>query len=181
MKQSISRIILFLFILLLTGCGLQSQQRPTSHIPPEAKDKEQLIETLPQNLSGKRKTIVRHAIYNLGRPYVWGGESPVPGFDCSGLVFYTHGKAGLRVPRTAREQFGKGDPIARKALVPGDLVFFTSSEKKSDLHVGIFIGNAQFIHAPGRGRPVSLASLMNRYFKKYFKGARSYLMDASDQ
>ncbi|MBA3010436.1 MAG: C40 family peptidase [Proteobacteria bacterium] len=180
MKHTIPRIILFLFFILLTGCGLQKHQKPTSHIPPEAKDKAQLIETLPQNLSDRRQTIVRHAIYNLGQPYVWGGNSPSSGFDCSGLVFYTHGKAGLRIPRTAREQFRKGDPISRKAIVPGDLIFFTSPEKKSDLHVGIFIGNAQFIHAPGRGRLVSLSSLMNRYFNQHFKGARSYLMDTSE-
>jgi cell wall-associated NlpC family hydrolase len=188
----ITSTLLFFFFL---GCSHQHLQVPKTHplpdqntqpqvIQPEPTQSQliqsqltqsQLIHALPPNLSKKRQTIVHAAIENIGRPYTWGGQSPGSGFDCSGLVFFTHEKAGLRVPRTTKDQFQKGRPISKQALVPGDLVFFDIPEKKAGLHVGIFIGKRQFIHAPGRGRQVRIANLNNSYFTQNFKGARSYL------
>ncbi len=175
MKKTFPCIILPLLFFIFIGCAGPPRQMPKATVPPSSKEKTQLIRQLPQNLTKKRQTIVNHAIENIGKPYAWGGKSPGLGFDCSGLVLYTHDKANLRVPRTSREQFKKGRPISKPALQPGDLVFFNIREKKTGLHVGIFIGNGQFIHAPGRGRQVRLASLSNVYFNQNFKGARSYL------
>ncbi|MCG8633169.1 MAG: C40 family peptidase [Desulfobacterales bacterium] len=126
-------------------------------------------------LKGKREVVVRHAIDSVGTPYAWGGESPSEGFDCSGLVTYTHSRAGISMPRTAQAQFKKGRPVPRSALQPGDLVFFNAPDKKNAVHVGIFIGRNNFVHAPGKGRTVIRSTLTNPYFKRYLKGARSFL------
>lgn len=164
-------IVCFIFVF---GCTKGPGQLPQAHIPPAPKTQAELIEDLPQDLTEIRQTIVSQAIENLGRPYQWGGQSPDPGFDCSGLVVYTHGRAGLWVPRTARDQFSRGRPISRLALQPGDLVFFNAPEKKTGFHVGIFLGRDQFIHAPGHGRRVCVSHLSDPYFRHRFRGARSY-------
>lgn len=174
MKKKLPRIILTLFFSFLMGCAHQAQLIPKPHPFPEQKVTTQQIEGQLQNLTKKRKTIVLHAIENLDQPYIWGGKSPGQGFDCSGLVVYTHEQAGLWVPRTTKEQFKNGRPVSRQVLVPGDLVFFNIPGKKTSLHVGIFVGREQFIHAPGHGRRVRIASLNNTYFNRNFKGARSY-------
>jgi len=176
MKKSKLLIIFPLVFLLFLGCARQHQKRVITpeQIPSEQKNQSQLIDDLPRDLTKSRQTVVRHAIYNLGQPYRWGGHAPDTGFDCSGLVFYAHGKAGLRTPRTAKDQLKKGRPVAKPSIQPGDLVFFKIPGKKTGLHVGIYIGTGQFIHAPGSGRKISLARLNNVYFSRHFKGARSY-------
>ena len=174
MKKSNLWIIFPLIFLLFLGCAKQHQKGLITPVTPEQKNQSQLIDELPRNLTKKRKTVVLHAINNLGQPYTWGGHAPDTGFDCSGLVFYTHGKAGLIVPRTTKDQFKKGRPISKPAIQPGDLVFFKIPGKKADLHVGIYIGTEQFIHAPGSGRKICLSHLNNSYFSQHFQGARSY-------
>ncbi|MFO7914043.1 MAG: C40 family peptidase [Desulfotignum sp.] len=126
-------------------------------------------------LSDTRKIIVTKAMESIGTPYHWGGHTPEPGFDCSGLVFFTHQIAGIQVPRTAASQFSQGRKILKHQLVPGDLVFFVAPDKKTSIHVGIYTGGSWFIHAPGQGRQVSGSRLSNPYFEKNFAGARSWL------
>lgn len=165
-------LVCFLFCvsLLFTACTTRQPSAPLTHIPPE-----DTSSTLPpQNLSNQRKTILSHTLQSIGTPYAWGGNDPDRGFDCSGLVSYAHDSAGIIVPRTASAQFRKGRPVPKTSLLPGDLVFFSGSKKKTGLHVGIYIGNGKFVHAPGRGRTVSIAFLDNIYFRNHFLGARSY-------
>ncbi len=125
-------------------------------------------------LSDTRKIIVTKAMESIGTPYHWGGHTPDPGFDCSGLVFYTHQIAGIQVPRTAASLFSHGRKILRHQLVPGDLVFFAAPKKKASIHVGIYTGGSWFIHAPGQGRQVTGSRLSNPYFQKNYAGARSW-------
>ncbi len=100
----------------------------------------------------------------LGAPYRFGGASP-QGFDCSGLVLYVHGMAGITVPRTAAGQMLAARPVARSGLRRGDLLFFASAGPRAAIdHVGIYVGAGQFVHAPRSGRPVSRERLDERWY-----------------
>lgn len=127
----------------------------------------------PQTVDKRRQTIIRTAITAVGTPYRWGGLSP-KGFDCSGLVVYAYKKLGIHVPRTAKAQFKSSTSVTRNNIKPADLVFFSVPRKRGVVHVGIYIGNGQFVHAPGRGRKVKRASLNNIYFKQHFIKAGNF-------
>lgn len=114
-----------------------------------------------------RLSIVRTAVTALGTPYRWGGLSP-KGFDCSGLVVYSYAQIGIHVPRTARNQFKSCSSVSREKIQPGDLVFFSVPRRRGVVHVGIYIGEGQFVHAPGKGRKVKRVSINNVYFKRHF-------------
>jgi cell wall-associated NlpC family hydrolase len=102
--------------------------------------------------------VARSAQGVLGQPYRFGGSEP-GGFDCSGLVRYAHRQgAGIDVPRTARDQLDAARPVALEALRPGDLLFFAPPPGKS-LHVGIYVDERVFVHAPSAGKAVAYASL----------------------
>ena len=121
-----------------------------------------------------REELVRTARSFLGVPYLWGGTSTDTGFDCSGLTMTVYQLNGLDLPRTSREQFAAGSPVDRPSLEKGDLLFFAPGGEKVS-HVGVYAGNGQFIHAPGRGRKIRTDSLLRGYFSQTFIGARSYL------
>jgi len=108
----------------------------------------------------------------IGTPYHYGGSSP-RGFDCSGLVYYAYGKAGIRVPRTTRAQQRHAMRVPLSELRPGDLLFFRLGNIPLD-HVGIYAGNDRFIHAPSPGKQVSYASLSNAYWQSRLLAAGRY-------
>jgi hypothetical protein len=109
----------------------------------------------------------------LGSPYRYGGSGP-DAFDCSGLVSYVHARFGVATPRTAAQQFAAASPVARPDLKAGDLVFFRLNGS-SVSHVGIYIGNGEFVHAPQTGTRVRIASLDDDYFRpRYAGGGRLY-------
>ncbi|MED3202228.1 C40 family peptidase [Bacillus toyonensis] len=105
-----------------------------------------------------------------GKPYKYGGNSPKTGFDCSGLMQWGYGTQGIKLPRTAQDQYNKTTRIDRKALQPGDLVFFkgTVPGKSGITHVGMYIGNNKFYNASNSG--VGEASLNSSYWSKYIAG-----------
>ncbi|MGD0584428.1 MAG: NlpC/P60 family protein [Oryzomonas sp.] len=109
----------------------------------------------------------------VGIPYRWGGENVVDGMDCSGFVRAVYNLCGLSIPRTSRDQFRAGDPVLKDDLRDGDLVFFGSSADSIN-HVGIFVGNGKFVHAPRRGEDIKLSGVDESYFEKRFIGARRY-------
>jgi cell wall-associated NlpC family hydrolase len=113
-----------------------------------------------------------HALGLLGVEYRRGGDSPETGLDCSGLVRYVFQQVtGLNLPRTAREMSEVGAAVALGDLKPGDLVFF-NTQRFAFSHVGIYLGDNQFIHAPRRGREVQISALDRRYWLTRFDGAR---------
>jgi len=112
----------------------------------------------------------RQALDMRGKPYRLGGSTP-QGFDCSGLVQYSYARAGMRVPRSTEKQWANSHPVPRKELRPGDLLFF-HQEGKRNSHVGIYVGDNRFVHAPSRGKNVSTASLSDPYWRQHFAGAR---------
>jgi cell wall-associated NlpC family hydrolase len=114
--------------------------------------------------------MVEVATSMIGRPYRFGGAAP-SGFDCSGLVVYAANAAGIRVPRTAREQLRAGNPVSRADLQAGDLVFMRLAHK--ELHVGIAIGGERFVHAPSVRGHVRIDSLAAPpYARGYLKARR---------
>jgi cell wall-associated NlpC family hydrolase len=117
----------------------------------------------PPNVHGG---VVGIAMRYLGVPYVWGGGSP-RGFDCSGLVSYVFAQIGVSVPHSSYAQFGMGTPVSYSQLQPGDLVFFAGAS-----HVGIYIGNGQFIHAPHTGDFVKISSMTGWYSSTFAGGRR---------
>lgn len=124
--------------------------------------------------SSKGSEIVAFAKQYLGVKYVYGGASS-KGFDCSGFTMYVMKNFGVSLPHTATGQMGYGTSVAKSALQPGDLVFFCDPSRsggKAASHVGIYIGNNQFIHASSGGGKVQIDSLSKAYYATYYVGAR---------
>jgi len=99
-----------------------------------------------------------------GQPYQWGGMRP-GGFDCSGLVHYAYRQAGVKVPRTARQQYKAVRALYVDQLAPGDLVFFTMPGKFVS-HVGIYLGDQRFVHALNNDNPVMISRLDKPYWQR---------------
>jgi len=116
----------------------------------------------------ERQRVIAAAMKVLGVPYRYGGTSPSRGFDCSGLVQYAHRQAGLKVPRTTGQLYRAAIPVPRAALQPGDLVFFRIRGPRYISHVGIYLGNGEFIHAPSTGKRVSIANLNDHYWRRHY-------------
>lgn len=117
------------------------------------------------SLTGGHPEVVRIALGYLGVPYAWGGSSP-SGFDCSGLCAYVYRQIGVGLPRSSRDQYRAGSHISPDRLDllrPGDLVFFGTGGDPSQVHhVGIYIGNGEYVHAPQRKDVVKISSLTDR-------------------
>lgn len=116
--------------------------------------------------------IIETAKKYMGVPYVWGGMTP-SGFDCSGLVQYVFAENGMSIPRTTSLQYKVGTYVARSNLKPGDLVFFDTSGNGVS-HVGIYMGNGQFIHSSS-SKGVTISNLSNSYWNARYLGARRVL------
>ena len=122
-----------------------------------------------------RKEIVKTANRFIGVRYRWGGESSGTGFDCSGLTMVVYRLNGLELPRSSRQQWKSGRLVNPDQLSKGDLVFFATAGGGRVSHVGIYIGNNKFLHAPSSGRKIGTSSMSNRYYKSRYLGARTYL------
>uniref|UniRef100_UPI00355C9ED1 Hub-Hydrolase (CD1368) n=1 Tax=Clostridioides difficile TaxID=1496 RepID=UPI00355C9ED1 len=109
------------------------------------------------NVSDKAKIVISEAKKHLGKPYKWGGNGP-SSFDCSGLMVYCFKKVNVSLPRTSNQQSKKGKKVEQKNLQAGDLVFFHNPVS----HVGLYIGNGEFLHAPQKGDVVKISKLSSR-------------------
>jgi cell wall-associated NlpC family hydrolase len=126
---------------------------------------------IPADADGRIQTLLKRALALLGTPYRWGGNS-TEGFDCSGLVGYVFRSAlGIDLPRVSRQMAHSGEKVDRDALSAGDLVFFSRRGKRVD-HVGIYLGNGRFVHAPRTGKDVMVSSLVDGYWSHKFMQAR---------
>lgn len=120
----------------------------------------------------RSREVVFHALQLVGIPYRYGGMSPEGGFDCSGLVMYVHQAAGgPRLPRTVREQMALSLPeVPEGQRVAGDLVFFGQHGRPN--HIGIYVGEGRFVHAPSTGGTVRLDRLGSSYWRARYLGTR---------
>ncbi len=128
------------------------------------------------NVSERASQLVGNAMGFLGVPYKYGGNSVESGgFDCSGFVRAVYEKSlGKVLPRRASDQAAATQSIERAELKPGDLVFFNTM-KRAFSHVGIYVGEGKFIHAPSSGSTVRVEDMRNSYWQKRFNGARRVL------
>jgi len=113
------------------------------------------------------------AVKMVGKRYRFGGESPSTGFDCSGLVQFSYRQAGLAVPRSTEQQLRHSKVVKRAHLRRGDLVFFDQEGKKHS-HVGIYLGDGRFVHAPSSGKQVRIDRLDSRYWRAHLSAVRRF-------
>ena len=154
--HTLSGIALLLVFTGLAGCA------STSSVTHKSAAEAQATAPTPTKPQQRPQRALAIAVDMVGTPYRYGGTSP-RGFDCSGLVYYAYGKAGIHAPRTTTAQYRQTKRVPESRLQPGDLVFFTISRDKLS-HVGIYAGNGRFIHAPSSGKSVVYASLHNPYW-----------------
>jgi cell wall-associated NlpC family hydrolase len=147
----------------LAGCG---------SLPPSSPEKP--AERAAAPLSAKAQDVVLYAFSLIDTGYRFGGKNPEAGLDCSGMVSYIYGQAaGLKVSGSAADIARNGRPVPRQGLKPGDLVFFNTMNR-SYSHVGIYIGDNRFVHAPATNGRIRIDSLGARYYAERFEAARSY-------
>ena len=160
-------------LLALSGCGGGERVREARR-PPSP----QWGNTTPADPAAANAVLMR-AISLVGTPYRWGGNSPAGGFDCSSLVNYVYrDMLDLRLPRTSRELADwQGPRIAPQRLAPADLVFF--GEHGGVSHVGIYVGEGRFVHAPSTGGTVRLDRLDGAWWRDHYTGARRVLVEGS--
>ncbi len=126
----------------------------------------------PSEKAGARGDVVPYAKTLIGTPYHYGGDSPRTGFDCSGFVRYVFRQTrGVELPRTAQGISRVGARIKGTDLRPGDLVFY-STQGWPYSHVGIYIGDAKFIHSPSSGKRVEIVDMSLHYWQAHYNGAR---------
>ncbi|WP_298577958.1 C40 family peptidase [uncultured Luteimonas sp.] len=158
--------------LLLAGCG-RDDVRPTPRGAAVVPTREWPA-TTPADPAAANAVLMR-AISLVGTPYRYGGNTPDGGFDCSGLVNYVfRDMLDLRLPRTSRELAGfQGPKIEPQRLATADLVFFGSGTQVT--HVGIYVGEGRFVHAPSTGGTVRLDHLDGSYWRRHYSGAKRVL------
>lgn len=127
----------------------------------------------------KADALIDHGMDYLGIRYRFGGNSPATGLDCSGLVQNVFRKSvGLNLPRRAADMARLGQKVDRKALMPGDLVFFNTM-RRANSHVGIYVGEGRFLHAPSSGGVVRIDDMGQKYWRTRYNGARRLLASNS--
>jgi len=166
----------------IAGGQRYSQQRPIVARPtqPIVNPQQSIVQRSgdplkgPYFLSPERHRIMEAAHSALGIPYIYGGNSPARGLDCSSLMQFIHKKAlGKKLPRTAAIQRDRSKTIAYQSLQPGDMLFFKINSRTN--HVGIYIGHGKFIHASSSKRRAIIDSMDRPYWKKRFVKFGSFL------
>ena len=173
MKPIIRTVLTAAIILPLASCGLFSGKHH-----PKTKTHTTVRTVQPIRISNIDRTqgsqeLMLHSMGLIGTPYRWGGSSTATGFDCSGFMQHIFRRSmGLNLPRTSAEQAKMGVGVSRSELQPGDMVFFRTMGRGRISHVGLYIGNNRFIHAPRTGKRIEVTSLSNKYWNAKYAFAR---------
>ena len=152
------------FLIPISGCETFGPEPPAAIQPVS-------VSPVPAPRAQRSEALLQ-ALISLGVDYRYGGNSPATGFDCSGLVAHVYKEAwGMRLPRDTRAQSQAGVPVSLAELQAGDLVFYDTL-KRPYSHVGIYLGDGKFVHAPKTGAQVRIESLKSAYWSQRFNGAR---------
>jgi len=164
MQHSLSHIAA-VPLLLLAACA--SLPEEDAGEPPPA------VQAVPGN--GKGTEVVLFALSLVDTGYRFGGKNPEAGLDCSGMVSYIYDRAaGLKLDGSAAQMAKQGRAVAYREMEPGDLVFFNTRNRPRS-HVGIYMGEGKFVHAPRSNGKVMVSSLRSGYFAARFEEARRFL------
>lgn len=148
-------VVVVVATLMLSACGTMAPPRSAAGI-------------------SQGNEVAMYAMGLIGTGYRFGGKNPEAGLDCSGMVSYVYREAlGFKVSGSAADMARQGREIDKKELQPGDLVFFDTQNRPFS-HVGIYIGDGRFIHAPSTNGKVRIVKMNNVYFAKRFEMARSF-------
>ncbi len=173
MKFLLSSLMVFLSICLNTHAEesfLENAAGIAMHNVEESETADNQIATT--NWQTRAQEVLVNALSLTGIKYKYGGKTPETGFDCSGFVRYVFSQAtNLTLPPTARAIAQIGKTVKKQELQPGDLVFFNTM-KSAFSHVGIYMGDNKFIHAPSSGKTVRVESMNNGYWASRFNGAQ---------
>ena len=178
-----SLVVVALLILVLSGCSSMAPST-TSTAPlttPPGWRYPVPVGGVIQPPSGMSRDqaiaeITSRSVLLLGTPYRLGGSRPSEGLDCSGLIAHVVEEAfRLRCPRTTEEQALVGSPVSRRSLAPGDLVFFNTTGRPNS-HVGVYLGESRFVHAPTSRGVVRIESLEQGYWSRRFDQARRLIL-----
>ncbi len=159
-----------LFLLcLLAALSSACSHNPRISQASSAPSNQTTVSAVPKSsVQTPRDQAAKIATGLIGSPYRYGGKSPA-GFDCSGLVYFSYAQIGVSLPRTSRDQYKYATPISLKRAQAGDLLFFQQGPRIS--HVGIYLGDGRFVHAPSTGRRVTIANLNDGHYRRIFVGA----------
>lgn len=165
MLRSSKLLSLAIFLSLLAACSSPARREPVvpSTIPQASRP------AVPQG-----NEVVLYALGLIDTGYRFGGKNPEAGLDCSGMVSYIYEQAlGLAIKGSAADIARRGKSVSRSDLRPGDLVFF-NTRNAAFSHVGIYIGDERFVHAPSSNGRVRIDRLNERYYAQRFEAARTY-------
>jgi nlpC/P60 family protein len=178
MKPIIRTALTAAIILPLASCGLFSGKHH-----PKTKTHTTARTVQPVRISNIDRTqgsqeLMLHSMGLIGTPYRWGGSSTATGFDCSGMIQFVYKNAlDVSLPRTARDMAAASRKIPDNQLKAGDLVFFNTGGSSQYSHVGLYIGNGEFIHAPSSGKTIKTEKLSSPYYAKHYLGAHTFFTE----
>ena len=178
MKPIIRTALTAAIILPLASCGLFSGKHH-----PKTKTHTTARTVQPVRISNIDRTqgsqeLMLHSMGLIGTPYRWGGSSTTTGFDCSGMIQFVYKNAlDVSLPRTARDMAAASRKIPDNQLKAGDLVFFNTGGSSQYSHVGLYIGNGEFIHAPSSGKTIKTEKLSTPFYAKNYLGAHTFFTE----
>ena len=178
MKHIFQTILTASLIPFLASCGFSTgKHRPTAKPHVSARKVQPVRISNIHHTQGSQELML-HSMGLIGTPYKWGGSTTSTGFDCSGMIQFVYKNAlGVSLPRTARDMAAASRKIPDSRLKAGDLVFFNTGGANKYSHVGLYIGNGEFIHAPSSGKTIKTEKLSSPFYAKNYLGAHTFFTD----
>lgn len=178
MKHIFQTILTAALIPFLASCSFSTgKHRPTAKTHASARKVQPVRISNIDHTQGSQELML-HSMGLIGTPYKWGGSTTSTGFDCSGMIQFVYKNAlGVSLPRTARDMAAASRKIPDSRLKAGDLVFFNTGGANKYSHVGLYIGNGEFIHAPSSGKTIKTEKLSSPFYAKNYLGAHTFFAD----